>query len=510
MNKRNRYLTGLLLVLIGVLMGGFFVMMQRGEILQDRSTVNFTEVKKSESPLFSDTDLEKLDPRFLFQNVADRVIPTVVYITTVVRLEDGEREEEEDDFWDRMRPRRARTVGSGVIVSQNGYIVTNNHVIKGSVDEGISIRLNDKRVYDARVVGRDPTTDLAILKIDGEALPSITFGNSNEVNVGEWVLAVGNPLQLRSTVTAGIVSALSRQVQLRRGENNRLRIDSFIQTDAAINKGNSGGPLVNTSGELVGINTAIATQSGSNQGYGFAVPSNLVRKVMEDLIEFGEVHRALLGVSIMSVDFERAQELGLSSVKGVEIMGLSDGGAAQRHNIQENDIILAVNGDAVNESNELQEKIAVKRPGETVRLKIWRNNSIIEREVDLGRLQTSGSMFAGREEEPPADNEINDPEKYSHRGIAFATFDLGFKVMMLATPGDTDSYDLIIAEVSADSEAAQQGLKEGYIIRKVNGQSVESLEELEKRLAPDGDHKDAAMLQIETQDGATGFYQLKK
>jgi Do/DeqQ family serine protease len=507
MNKRNRLLTGLLLVLIGVLMGGFFVMMQRGEILQDRSTVNFTEVKKSERPLFSDTDLEKLDARFLFKNVADRVIPTVVYITTVVQLENGKASGEEDDFWDRLRPRRARTVGSGVLVSENGYIVTNNHVIEGAVDEGILVTLNDKRLFDARIVGTDPTTDLAILKVDGEALPAVTFGNSNEVNVGEWVLAVGNPLSLRSTVTAGIVSALSRQVQIPGETANQLRVDSFIQTDAAINKGNSGGPLVNTSGELVGINTAIATQSGSNQGYGFAVPSNLVRKVMEDLIEFGEVHRALLGVSIVSVDFERAQELGLPSVKGVEIMGLSDGGAAQRHNIQQNDIILAVNGNMVNESNELQEKIAVKRPGETVRLKIWRNSSIIEREVELGRLQSSGPMFAGREEEePPAEDGIDNP----HGGIAFATFDLGFKVMTLSIPGNTGTKDLIIAEIFSDSEAARQGLKEGYIIRQVNGEPVESLDELEKQLAPGSDDTGAIMLKIETPDGATGFYELKQ
>lgn len=501
MNTRNRYLTGILLVLIGILIGGVFVMMQQGRSISDLSEVQFTEIKRSEKPLFSDEDLEKLDDRFLFKNVADRVIPTVVYISTLVSLDDESGQYEEDNFWNRFSPPRARTVGSGVIVSENGYIVTNNHVIEGAVDEGITVILNNKRLYEARVIGTDPTTDLAIIKIDAENLPAITVGNSDEVSVGEWVLAIGNPFQLRSTVTAGIVSALSRSVQIADDNNSQLRIESFIQTDAAINKGNSGGALVNTSGELIGINTAIATQSGNYQGYGFAVPSNLVGKVMRDLIEYGEVHRALLGVNISSINYERALDLGLQEINGVEIIGLTENGAAEESDLHLNDVILAVNEEPVNEPNELQEQIAMRNPGDTVRLKIWRNGSVIERNVELHRADINARLESAENRRAP--------ENEYQRGLAFGSFSLGFKVMALSKPGNRERFDLIISEIFSSSEAGRQGLKEGYIIREVNGEPVESLEELENQIAR-VERGDTIMMKVETPEGIIGFYDLKK
>jgi Do/DeqQ family serine protease len=511
MSIRNRYLTAVLLVLMGVLIGGLLMLFQQGGLVNDQASVNFTDVKTSEAPLFDDKDLEKIDARFLFKNVAGRVIPTVVYISTVVSLDDGERfegEEDEPNIWDRFRSRRARTVGSGVVISKDGYIVTNNHVIRGAVDDGIGVILNDKRSFEARIVGTDPTTDLAILKIDAVDLPSITIGNSDEVNVGEWVLAIGNPFRLRSTVTAGIVSALSRQVQISGESDSRLRIDSYIQTDAAINKGNSGGALVNTSGELVGINTAIASQTGSYQGYGFAVPSNLVRKVVRDLIEFGEVHRALLGVSILGVDYNRAQQLGLNSVRGVEIMELSEDGAAKKHNLQPNDVILSVNGQPVNEPNELQERIAVLRPGEEADLTIWRNEQIIQKNIVLGRLYSPDPSFAVRQENDDPDEAHEEDD--TNRGVAYRTFSLGFRVMALAMPEDSESFDLIISKIIPSTEAARQGLKEGYIIKKVNGSTVETLNELTQYLREKTNKDASILLQIETPEGATGFYELKR
>lgn len=501
MNTRNRFLTGVLLVLIGVLIGGVFVMLQQGQFISDRSDVQFTEIKRSEKPLFSDEDLEKLDARFLFKNVADRVIPTVVYISTVVSLDDEAERYEEDSFWDRFSTRRARTVGSGVIVSEDGYIVTNNHVIQGAVDDGISVVLNNKRLYEARVIGTDPTTDLAIIKIDAQNLPAITLGNSDEVSVGEWVLAIGNPFQLRSTVTAGIVSALSRSVQIADGNDSQLRIESFIQTDAAINKGNSGGALVNTSGELVGINTAIASQSGTYQGYGFAVPSNLVSKVMRDLIEYGEVHRALLGVNIRSINYQRARDLGMEEIIGVEIVGLSQDGAAAQSDLKQNDVILTVNEEPVNEPNELQEQIAVRSPGDVVQLKIWRSGSVIERNVELGRAESINTGLGSAENA--------EPENEYERGLAFGSFSIGFKVMALSKPGDRESFDLIISEIYSSSEAARQGLKEGYIIREVNGEPIEALEALENQLTR-VESGDTIMMKIETPDGTIGYYNLKK
>ncbi|MDZ7694326.1 MAG: trypsin-like peptidase domain-containing protein [Balneolaceae bacterium] len=298
MKSRNRYLTGFLLLLIGILMGTVFTLYQQGVWVNDHAQVKTTEVKKSSEPMIADSELQKMDARFLFKSVAQRVKPTVVYIETVVPVngaempDDENHGQDEEGFWDRFLPHKARTVGSGVLISEDGYILTNNHVIDHAVENGIEVVLNDKRMYKARVVGNDPTTDLAVIKIDGSNLPSIVVGNSDQLGVGEWVLAVGNPFRLRSTVTAGIVSALGRDVQI---INDRMRVESFIQTDAAINKGNSGGALVNTSGELIGINTAIASQSGSYQGYGFAVPANLAIKVARDIIQYGEVRRALSG-----------------------------------------------------------------------------------------------------------------------------------------------------------------------------------------------------------------------
>ncbi|HLR31577.1 MAG TPA: trypsin-like peptidase domain-containing protein, partial [Fodinibius sp.] len=260
-----------------------------------------------------------------------------------------------------------------------------NHVIERAVEEGIKVILNDKRTFSARVVGTDPSTDLAVMKIDALDLPAITIGNSNEVRVGEWVLAVGNPFRLRSTVTAGIVSALSRDMQI---IQDRMRIESFIQTDAAINKGNSGGALVNTSGELIGVNTAIASMSGNYQGYGFAAPSNLALKVARDLIEYGEVHRALLGVTISTVDAEVADELAMDRIRGVLIQEIRRGGAADEFGLRPNDVVLSVNKSTVNESNQLQQKIAVLTPGETVQLRIWRDGQEFDKKVELGAMES--------------------------------------------------------------------------------------------------------------------------
>ncbi|SHF42364.1 Do/DeqQ family serine protease [Fodinibius roseus] len=389
MKTRDRYLSGILLLLIGMVLGTLFAI-YRQDSPDDRAEVQATEIKYSSQPIFSNEQLQRMDDRFLFKNIAERVKPTVVYIETEVPLRQREipddefHEEGEPDFWGQIFPRRARTVGSGIIISSDGYILTNNHVIDGAVEDGIEVTLNDKRTFEARVVGTDPSTDLAVMKIDALDLPAITVGNSNEVEVGEWVLAIGNPFRLRSTVTAGIVSALSRDMRI---IQDQMRIESFIQTDAAINKGNSGGALINTSGELIGVNTAIASMSGNYQGYGFAAPSNLAMKVAEDIIEHGEVRRALLGVRISTVDAATAEELGMDSIRGVRIQDISPGGAAEKSGLMRNDVILSVDGSLVNESNELQQKIAVSIPGEVVALTIWREGEELVKRVELGMLE---------------------------------------------------------------------------------------------------------------------------
>lgn len=389
MRTRDRYLTGTLLLLIGVLLGTLFAYYQQRQV-DDKADVKVTEIKYSSQPAFSNEQLQQLDERFLFKKIAEKVRPTVVYIETEIPISgedipDDEFHEQEKDFWGHIFPRKALTVGSGIIISSDGYILTNNHVIDRATEDGIEVTLNDKRTFTARVVGTDPTTDLAVLKIDAQNLPAITIGNSNTVEVGEWVLAVGNPFRLRSTVTAGIVSALSRDMQI---IEDRMRVENFIQTDAAINKGNSGGALVNTSGELVGVNTAIASMNGNYQGYGFAAPSNLAMKVARDIIQFGEVHRALLGISISTVDAAAAEKLGMDTIRGVRIEGLSPDGAAASAGLRRDDVILSVNGKVINESNQLQQKIAVLHPGEIAALRIWRDGEELTKKVKLGRLES--------------------------------------------------------------------------------------------------------------------------
>ncbi len=266
------------------------------------------------------------------------------------------------------QPQLAQGFGSGVILSDDGFIVTNNHVIEDA--QNIKVILNDKREFDAKLVGADPSTDIAVLKIEAKNLPFLTFGNSDELRIGEWVLAVGNPFNLTSTVTAGIISALGRNLQI---NQDQMAIESYIQTDAAVNPGNSGGALVNQQGDLVGINSAIASRTGSYSGYSFAVPVTIVKKVVTDLKEFGEVQRALLGVNIKDIDAEKADELNLEKVEGIFVAGVPDNGAAKEAGIKEGDVIINVGGDKVKTSAELQQNVSQYRPGDDLKIVVIRD-----------------------------------------------------------------------------------------------------------------------------------------
>ncbi len=265
--------------------------------------------------------------------------------------------------------------GSGVIVSPDGYIITNNHVVDGGGK--VEVTLYNKRIYTAEVVGKDPYTDLALLKIDAPDLHVIRYGDSDDVQVGEWVLAVGNPFNLTSTVTAGIVSAKGRNIDILRG---LYSIESFIQTDAVVNPGNSGGALVNMAGELVGINSAIMSETGGYEGYSFAIPSNLVKKIIRDLREHGEVKRAILGVSIREVSNEIAADLDLPSVEGVFVSDVNEGSSAADAGLQMNDVIVGINGIKTASVPELQEQVARFRPGDMVSLDIIRYGKKIRKD----------------------------------------------------------------------------------------------------------------------------------
>ena len=506
MRKRELYLTALLLILIGVSLGTIIALYSISPEFAPLSEVNITEVKRTETPLFNDDDLADIDARFVFKRIAEEVTPTVVYIETIIPVNtpDDETHNFSDELWDRLVPQRARTVGSGVIITDDGYILTNYHVIEGAVRNGLNVILNDKREYPAQLVGQDPSTDLAVIKINAQNLPAVVVGNSDTVDVGEWVLAIGNPFRLRSTVTAGIVSALSRDVQI---INDRLRIESFIQTDAAINKGNSGGALVNTAGELIGINTAIASQSGSYQGYGFAVPSNLALKVATDIIQYGEVRRALLGVSIAAVDFERANVIGLDEVKGVEIIGTPENGAAFQAGLKPGDVILSVNGQNVNESNELQEKVAIMKPGEFIDLRIWRRGDVFDQSVQLRMQEQAPVEELAFEEEPILVDPDSDSDNY---GVDFHEFDLGFRIMALAKPENSQAFDLLVSHVYKYSEAWNRGLREGQKILSIDEETVEDIETLKDLIDQQLNQNGSVSLKVENDENAIGFIELER
>ena len=319
--------------------------------------------------MFADGEANMPDLTF----AAEKSVHTVVHIATQSMRGGGWSSGNPffDEFFGLRRnqePRLAEGFGSGVIISDDGYIVTNNHVIERA--QKIKVILNDKREYEARLIGTDPSTDIAVLKIEAESLPYLAYGDSDDLKLGEWVLAVGNPFNLTSTVTAGIVSARARNLGI---NEDQFSIESFIQTDAAVNPGNSGGALVNQQGNLVGINTAIASRTGSYSGYSFAVPVSIVGKVVEDLKEFGEVQRALLGVNIGDVTAAVAEEYDLETVEGVFVGGVTENGAAREAGIKEGDVIISVEGVRVNSSAELQEKISQFRPGDDVKIVVKRN-----------------------------------------------------------------------------------------------------------------------------------------
>lgn len=513
MKFHDKILTAVLLVLVGILAGMILMFLRQGSPSFDLAEVRVTDVTRSDIPAWTDEDLQQIDDRFVFRSVAKNVTPTVVFIETVVSTRNRRMQpdnEEDDAFWDRFVPPRARTVGSGVVITEDGYILTNNHVIEDAVRDGITVTLDDKRSFEARVVGRDPSTDLAVLKVDGNGLPTAIVGNSDRIEVGEWVLAIGNPFRLRSTVTAGIVSALSREVEI---INDALRIESFIQTDAAINRGNSGGALVNTSGELIGINTAIATQSGSYQGYGFAVPSNLALKVATDLIEFGEVKRGMLGVSIQAVDDRIAQRRGLERITGVLIQNVEEGSAAYRGGVRSADIVLEVNGETVSEPNQLQEKVAMFRPDDTVDLTIWRDGERQSKRVTLDEMvrpepQQPVDRFDD-ETEPELDEWDEIPDNGREGGVEQQQFDdIGFTLRSLATPEDPDRFNIYIHRVDRNSDAWNRGLRNGYEITEINGQEIVRMSDAEKEITNSLKNNRSLTIKVVTEDGATGFFKL--
>jgi serine protease Do len=327
-----------------------------------------------------------------FTKAADMSIHAVVHVKTFYSNKNSYNPFDPFGFWGQPKNQQQEASGSGVIITDDGYIVTNNHVVDDA--EKVEVTLNDNRTFTAKVVGTDPSTDLALVKIDEKGLPFIVYGNSDNLKVGEWVLAVGNPFNLTSTVTAGIVSAKARNIGIL---PDQYKIESFIQTDAAVNPGNSGGALVNTRGELVGINSAIASNTGSYTGYSFAIPVNIVKKVVDDLVEYGNVQRGFIGISIRDIDSKLANEKGLPETKGVYVAGLTEGGAAKTAGIEEGDVITKVGDIEVNTTPQLQEQVGRFSPGDKVNVSVLRDGKERVFPVVLKNINGNTALSKGNE-----------------------------------------------------------------------------------------------------------------
>lgn len=348
--------------------------------------------------------------------------------------------------------------GSGVIISRDGYIVTNNHVIENS-DE-IEVALNDNRTFKARLIGTDPTTDLALLKVEQENLPTLPIGDSDALKVGEWVLAVGNPFNLTSTVTAGIVSAKARSLGVY-SSNTTSGIESFIQTDAAINRGNSGGALVNARGELVGVNSVLSSPTGSFAGYGFAIPTSIMTKVVADLKQYGVVQRAVLGIMGGDNDSELSKEKDLGVLDGVYVSSVAEDGAAAEAGIKSGDVIVAINGKNVKNMAALQEAVAQYRPGDKVEVKYVREKK--EKTVKMTLKNPQGSTKVVKN--------LN----IDVLGAAFRSLPDKVKSELRLSHG------LEVTGLS-DGKMKDAGVRKGFIILRVNGSSVDTVDDLEEIL----------------------------
>jgi serine protease Do len=452
--KGKYLLGGLLMAMLGATIALFaytrFIEKPSPSISKDSSSV---EVRDAKAFL---TSMQMQEGQVDFTYAAEQTVHAVVHVHTKAMV--GGQADNPILQWfygDRYsKPREVSGYGSGVIISADGYIVTNNHVIEDA--ESVEVTLNDKRTFTAQVIGRDPSTDIALLKIKADNLPFIKFGDSEALKLGEWVLAVGNPFNLTSTVTAGIVSAKGRNLQLLEGD---YRIESFIQTDAALNMGNSGGALVNTKGLLVGITSAIISPSGAYAGNSFAIPVSIAKKVVDDLREFGEVQRAIIGVNIRDLNSDDAEKQNIGEVKGILITGIVPDGAAESAGLKENDIIIKFDGVDVNTTSELQVQVGKHRPGDKATVSYLRKGKEYTSPIVLKNVAGNTSVVTAG---------MNGETVFGAR---------------LAALGSSDKRDLNVdygvkvLELN-DGKFKDLGIKKGYVILTVNGKKVKSASEV--------------------------------
>jgi Do/DeqQ family serine protease len=413
--------------------------------IDDRQKLNYAPVR---------IDTTAFPPKVNFKPVAKSVINAVVH----VRISTGPGEFSINPL-DHYLNSPARSSGSGVIVSDDGYIVTNFHVIEEA--RGVEVVLSNNERHYAKIIGTDPTTDLALLKIKSKGLPFVRYGDSDTVVPGEWVLAVGNPFDLNSTVTAGIVSGKARNIGILADRNN-LHVEAFIQTDAAVNPGNSGGALVNLSGELIGINSAIATTTGSYSGYSFAIPVNLVRKVMDDLLEFGQVQRGILGIQIRDVTAELADAEQIEQVNGIFVSYVNPGSTAADAGIKPGDVITAIDQNAVTNVSELQERVARYRPGRRVLVTFVRNG---QRQSAMGTLKSMEGSDKLIKRSIELDFDGAEFEDLSYEQLRQLKLDNGVRLKTLS-----------------DGRWKRSGLEKDFIIRFIDKLPIDNVADLNRVL----------------------------
>lgn len=451
MKRSVLFLAIILIACMGGVLGSIFTIRYLGI-----SNLNYASIEERQQLVLTGRPADtsyNIPNNINFLTTANRVVPGVVHIRTgygpgVFSLNPLQHYE-----------RPVHSSGSGVIISDDGYIVTNNHVIEDATN--IEVVMNNNQRYFAKLVGSDVTTDLALLKIKATNLPFVRYGDSDNLQPGEWVLAIGNPFDLNSTVTAGIVSAKARNIGILQ-ETNGLSVEAFIQTDAAVNPGNSGGALVNLAGELIGVNTAIATSSGSYQGYSFAIPVSLVKKVMDDLLEFGKVQRGLLGIVIGDVDAARAEQYNLTVTQGVFVRSVQEGSAAEESGILPGDVIVAIDDHVVNSVSELQEWVARNRPGNEISVAFLRSGKQMEVKATLKNSEGKES-FQRKEVKHVIEGARFEDVPY--RELAKLLLDGGVKVVNV-TPG----------------KWKKAGIKKDFIIAYIDKVPVDNVEDLNRVL----------------------------
>ena len=465
----------------GVFTLGMYLMFFEQQVLQgDTGGVNMPTVVPANYESDRVSAAEKTD----FTMIAEKSIHAVVHVKNISSTSSRSNSLMEFFYGDTGgTERQVVGSGSGVIISSDGYIITNNHVIKSA--RKLEVTLNNKETYEAEVIGIDESTDIALLKIKKTDLPYLPFGDSDHLSVGEWVLAVGNPFNLTSTVTAGIVSAKARDINIM---NNNKRIESFIQTDAAVNPGNSGGALVNTRGNLIGINTAISSQTGSYIGYSFAVPSNIAKKVIEDILEFGNVQRAYLGINYEELNSAKASEFGVESTEGVLITRVLDQGAAKEAGLMTNDIIVKMDNVKIAKFSDLQGYLGSKRPGDQVEVTILRNEVLKTLTLKLK----------------------NQFGKYKFESSDFSEYFIGHLEPISKSEANKYDIDYGVRIVNLKNEAIERtyGVGNGDIILAVEDQKVSSAQEVDQLLKK-YQNKDYFELQILTKSGKQGYIRLR-